>query len=732
MPDQLPQIKFPVLKNGQVVPGSIADGTAPAAAAPVQQGPKINLPKLAQVDPEQARRVARAAVMQAHPVLQPALEALRSATFGLSDRALALLHGGDYTKNLNDIQSDRDQYRQEHPVLSTVQDLAGGLATGGAVSSSLKAAGAKVLPQVANYAQKVGLLPGLTRLGQVAGEGAIIGEAAHQGEQGPGQVGHNFGQGAGLGALLGVGGVGLSKVASAGYDALSGYGQKMALAARLASPEKFANKAFVQSLKDQKLTPEEVESTMKFLRGDDIQLQGPQPNGKPLPNSNLPIITADALPKGTLGMVKRALKKNDEAVTNVSNTLTNRSEEQGMRLQNHITTAISPDINATADQQALQEARKAASDPLYKQAYAAGTVNDPALDEWLAKRPVSAQMFSALQKNRVKNGEPMTAKLNVQPDGTFAWDTRPTVEDLDTMKKHLDAKINKLWNPSKNSFDLPSNVEDSDAYQLMDNRNDLVNLINKVTPDGKGGSYYDQARKAFADNTELMDAHKAGQSIIRTRPEDVHMQYDAFQNNPELQDQYRAGISSALSDMLDKNNMTGNAAILRKIYGTPGMQSKLNYVMGDPSTKQYFNRSMAGETAMANTQKELTPRAVGTDVLDGEGDFSLPLAAMHAMSGRFGSALNQLGRAGTNAIGGIAPEVGEHLAEIATMSPEQFAAWNAARKAAENTPSAKAAKILGGLGQYVANGVPAALSNEAGQSADSFAPSNLYSPDIDQ
>ena len=714
------QLEFPVLKDGKAVAPSAAK--QPKAAEPEI---KLEYPKPENIGMTTLREKAKADSAAD-------LERLRGLTFGLSDRALALIRSGKYEDNLNQIQDERDQYRADHPYAAIGNGMLGGIASGGLVSGGLKKLGAALLPKVASYAQTAGLGPLAVRLGQVAGEGAVLGETTHQMEQRPGKIGTDLGRGAAVGALSSLAGTAGIKSAEVLAKLGARNAQRLALAAGAIKPENFANKKFTTSLADQNLTPDDVAAAMKYLRGDDLQIHGPAPAGETMPDLRPPVRVADAVPKGTLNTIKRAVKSSDRATTDVTEAMRNRNAEQGMRLQNNVTSTLSDDVNSSAAQEALQLKRAAAAKPHYDQAYKVGAPDSPLIDAWIKDRPVNAQLFRELEANLNANaskglgaGKPMTAKLTVDPiTQELKWEKRPTVEDLDTIKKYIDSKRTELWDPIRMQFRKPRQLGSSDAEQLGNQRDDLIKIIDKLTPDGKGGSHYANARKAFADDSELIEAHRAGQSIVRTRPEDVARQFDKYSGQPELQDQYRAGVAASINDLIDKADTEGGSAIVRKLYGSKGMQKKLTYVMGNDSTRQLFDRNMGTEKVMVDTAKELAPKSSPNDLLSDAEGFSLPLAAVHALSGRFGAAANQLSRFGTGSIGGMAPEVGDQLAKLALMTPEEFALWNAANKAAQQTFGAKAGRAVGALGRLGLNGVPPALAGQSGRMVDDFKPQN--------
>lgn len=696
-----PKINLPSIRNGQVIQNS------PHSVPIRAPEPPIKFPTLQQYRDDTSRAAAAR---------------LRGLTFGLSDRVQAMLERGKYEDNLNQIQKERDEYAGDHPVANIGNELLGGIASGGAVSGGLRSVAAKVLPSAAKYAKGVGLGPMAARLAANLGENALYGEVSNQAQQPYGEVGNDPGKGALYGAVGGAAaGLGL-KALGAGARSLGRVGQRVAMAAGAVHPADFAAKKFMDSLSASGLTPEEVALAIKTMRGDDLVPHGPTVAGHEFPDLRSPVVVADVVPQTTINTLAKGIKASDKAAGKVTERMQNRNADQVDRLRKLVTTALSEDVDSTAAKEALLAERKAKSDPHYASAYGVGSPDSPLIDQWVNDRPVNARIFKELEQNLAENaskgmgqGRPMTAKLDVDPaTGQFKWVKRPTIEDLDTIKKHLDAKRNKLWNPAKGMFDLPTKAGEQDAVQLSNQRDDLVNLIEQLTPDGKGGSHYANARKAFADDSELLDAHAAGQKAIRTRPEDVAKVYDSFSGRPELQNQYRAGVAAAVNDLLDKADTQGGAAIVRKLYGTPGIQKKLGYVMANDSTRAQFNRSMGAEQAMMDTSKSIVPRSTPNDLLSDAEGFSLPLAVTNAMLGRYGAAAAQLGRFGTGSIGGMAPEVGDDLAKIALMSPEEYTIWVAQRRAQQKTAGALALKAGGALGQYLANGMQPAVANTVG------------------
>jgi hypothetical protein len=700
-----PKLRYPVVKNGQLSLPQV-DTTAH-----IKEEPAIVYPKWQ--DQAAAQRKAEANGTRAR---------LRGLTFGLSDRVEALASPGKYEDNLKHIQAGRDEYANDNPWTNIGNELLGGLVSGGAVSSGVRTLAAKAAPTVAEYAKGVGMGPLATRLIGHTAENAGMGEVSHQAQQPYDKVGDDLGKGALFGAAGGaVAGVG-AKLGTTAFKGMSKIGQRIALAMGAVKPEDFATRKYIESLAAKGLKPEEIVDALKYLRGDDLQLHGPVTPQHGLPDLRPPIVVADAVPRTTLNVFAKGIKSSDKAAGDVTERMSNRNVDQGERLRKLVTETLSDKVDSTAQKEALIAERAAKSDPHYKAAYAVGAPDNPIIDQWINDRPVNSAIFRSLEENLKQNaskglgqGRPMTAKLDVDPaTGQFVWKQKPTIEDLDTLKKHIDAKLSDLWNPAKGQFNMPKNVKDPDAIQLTNQRDDLVKIINKLTPDGKGGSHYENARNAFADDSALIDAHREGQMVMRTRPEDVAKTFDKFAGKPELADQYRAGVSAAVNDLLDKADTAGGSAIVRRLYGSPGIQKKLEYVMANQSTGEQFGRSMAAEKAMVDTSKNIVPRNSVNDLLSDAEGFSLPLAAANALSGRFGAAANQLGRFGMGSIGGMAPEVGDDLARIAMMSPEEYSVWVAAQQAAQRTIGAKAKKAVGGLGQYVVKSVTPSAANVSG------------------
>lgn len=696
-----PKIVFPKLKGGEI------EEPAPDIAEP-----KISLP---QMTPEQQFKAKLKSDNSAN------LARLRGLTFGLSDRAIAALKPGNYEDNLRELQVDRDVYRQENPVSAYGNELLMGVATGGAVSSGVRKLAGKVMPGLAQYSKQAGVLPTAVRATSPLAESALYGEVSHQAEQPYGKVGENLGlgaaYGAGAGTVLGIAGKGLGVAARKGAK----IGQRAALAAGITSPDKFANKRFLRSLQEADMTPEEVLEAAKFLRGDDLQLHGPSLQGNELPDLRTPVRVADVLPRNSVNVVRKGAQSSERAQAELSDLISNRNAEQGMRLQGHVDSTLSDDVDSSAVLERLAQQRAQTAGPHYENAYKVGVVKDPIIDTWINDRKVNAKLFNELKKSLDDNasrglgeGKPMQAVLEVDKKGNFVWKQRPTIEDLDTIKKHIDSKRNELWDPIQMKYRKPRQLGEPDAEQLKHQSDDLIAIIDKLTPDGKGSSHYANARKAFADDSELIDAQRAGMMIMRTRPEEVAKQFDKLSKRPELQQQFRAGVAASIKDLLDKADTSGGAAVVRKLWGSPGIQRKLEYVMADPSTAQLFRRNMAAEKAFTDTQKNLVPKSGSTDLLSDAEGFSLPLAAVNALSGRFGSAANHLGRFGMGAISGMTPEVGDDLTKIAMMTPEQFEKWVRGQRMAERTMGAKAKKVAGKAARYAGRGLKVSTAAQVG------------------
>lgn len=711
MADTEPKINLPVIRNGKVVTPIIS--TSSTTVAPVSE-PKINYPKLDDGGKSQLKQWM--ADEQGADAAR-----LRGLTLGLSDRVQAALTPGSYKENLAKQFQQRDAYAAAHPYSNIGNELLGGIASGGAVSGGLKAGAAALLPKIAEWTHLPGIAPAMARLGLHVGENAGYGELSSQAQKDYGHVGDEVGKGAAYGAAAGAATGALTKVAKMAAGPVGRFLNNAAMSAGIINPVDVATRKFMGSLKAADVTPDDISTALKYLRGDDIQPQGPLQPGKfgspgtSLPDLRPPVIVADALPQTALNVARKNISSSEKAAGIVSEKMQNRNTGQVDRMRNVVRTTISPDTDSTSvrDQILAQRAEKAG--PHYEKAYQADIEGNPSVQDWLGEMPANGRLIANKAKNLAEYGTPMKGEVETDPaTGKQVWKTYPTVEDLDTVKKHLDQKIGALWDPIKGAFKYSQDEGAPSAFQLMKQRDSLVNLIDSLTPDGNGGSHYANARASFADDTDLLNAHMDGQKVMRTRPEDVDKVFDKYDGRPELQDAYRSGVSSALNDILDKSNVDGSAANVRRVWGTFGMQKKLNSIMANPSTDDQVARSLNTEKAMFDTSRNLAPGSGGSDSLaDAEG-FQLPIGVANAAMGRFGAAAANLGRFGMGAIKDIRPEVGDELGRIATMSPEEFAAWSAAQKAQAATFGSQAWRGAGALSRYLANSVAPTTANVAG------------------
>jgi hypothetical protein len=262
------------------------------------------------------------------------------------------------------------------------------------------------------------------------------------------------------------------------------------------------------------------------------------------------------------------------AQTDVRQMLTERAIGAGPRITQDITdlTAIGArDIGDVAEE--IIQRRRDAAAPLYKQAFEAGEVYSPRIDELLAK---SKDIKTAIE---VARGLPQFADL---PANSMLL--------LDKAYKYVGDMANEARKAGKGSR----------ASDLDTLRNDLLDAIaNKET----GIPVYREAVNTFASDSLLKDALELGaKNFLRKTPAEINREIKKFPGDAEQQ-MYRLGAVQSVRDEIYGMRETGNIA--DKFLNSREMRDRMRTVFNSQGEYETFIKNLERERQMAVTRARI-------------------------------------------------------------------------------------------------------------------------------
>ena len=468
-----------------------------------------------------------AAVASAKKVGGPPVEAgfgrslMQGLTFNTADEIEAAFRAGaisgpEYQNQLSRVRAGIKQYEEQYPGRAFTGELMGGLLpTAAALIAAPFTGGATAPAAAAGAARTVAALPTLGKtMARGLGYGAASGAAAGAGGATGGLESRVMG-----GAIGGTAGAVLGGAAPAVTSTIGTGGRKVLEATGLIQAPDAATKArelIAKKLAQEGISPEELAARQANV----VRTLGAR-------DETLADIGGESMRR----LARGSMAIPNAAQTDVRQMLTERAIGAGPRITQDITdlTAIGArDIGDVAEE--IIQRRRDAAAPLYKQAFEAGEVYSPRIDELLAK---SKDIKTAIE---VARGLPQFADL---PANSMLL--------LDKAYKYVGDMANEARKAGKGSR----------ASDLDTLRNDLLDAIaNKET----GIPVYREAVNTFASDSLLKDALELGaKNFLRKTPAEINREIKKFPGDAEQQ-MYRLGAVQSVRDEIYGMRETGNIA----------------------------------------------------------------------------------------------------------------------------------------------------------------------------
>jgi len=497
-----------------------------------------------------------------------------------------------YEQELARVRAGIKSYEEQYPGRAFTGELVGGLIpTVAAIAAAPFTGGATAPVAASNVARTVAAIPGLSR--QIvtgakvgAGTGALSGAGASEGGLQNRLTGAVVG--GTVGTVLGAGSPVVSK-------AVVGGGRAGLEAAGLITPQTATQRA--QELLAKKLAQEGVSpADLAQRQAQIIKTYGPRDE-----------TLADYGGESMRRLARGAMAIPSASQTDVRQMLTERAVAAGPRITKDITdlTAIGArDINEVADE--IIQRRKDAAAPLYQQAYSAGEVYSPRIDELLAK---SKDIRAAIDTAR---GLPQYADL---PANSMLL--------LDKAYKYVGDMANEARKAGKGSR----------ANDLDTLRGDLLDAI----ADKKTGiPVYRDAVNAFASESLLKDALEIGsKNFLKKSPSEINRELKKFPGEAEQQ-MYRLGAVQSLRDEIYGMRETGNIA--DKFLNSREMRDRMRTIFNSTGEYETFIKNLERERQMGVTRARIeggSPTApIQQDIAELQGPSATEIIASGAQMAR--------------------------------------------------------------------------------------------------
>lgn len=578
---------------------------------------------------------------------------------------------GEYEELVKRIRNEYAQYGKENPFVS------GALEFAGAATPSLAAL---VVPGL-QPAAPLTTAQALTRMAALgAATGGVSGAGtSNEGSRLSGGIG-----GATLGAVVG----GAAPVAMRGGSRAFEW-----LAERLKPSEgriaRTAAGKMNEALRQENLTPQQMEAAVARDR-----------------SMGVPAVVANANP-ALADLAEAVAQRTGAGARTIEKKLGEQKAGARDRVYGQTKGALKPGDFYDDEQRLVGELRQKASG-LYDEAYARGTIDDPAITEVL-KLPQFRSFFE--KAKNIANLEATAAKLRGEdpskyqlediykfvktPDGELVLESvkAPDVRTLDYIKRGIDVTIDEGFRGK--------GMSTAEASALKDLKKQFVAAIDRNAPE------YAAARQAYAGDIEVIEAMRTGMNDFNKLDHEqiVKMVGGMSQSEKEA---FTTGVARNLYSRVMDPSSNFNSA--QRVIGSPETQKKLRPLFNSQAEFDLYKAAMEREAQLFHQANKILggsqtgKRAQMREAL--EDSSGIGEAAAQAVTGNFWGSLTGMVRNALNK-GTITEPVAEKLSKMLMSSdPTEVAAVvqlleeqsKGAVKGAAKAGAAEAATTMGTTG----------------------------------
>jgi hypothetical protein len=324
----------------------------------------------------------------------------------------------------------------------------------------------------------------------------------------------------------------------------------------------------------------------------------------------VPYALADADPKLRV-LAGSATRKSPDVRTLAETVLVPRQMGQGERAIQQINANLAPVGDVPAIKADALARAQAASQPLYTKAMRAPAPNDPALMEML-DTPAGGQAVRNAYAIALNKGEkPAELSFATGPNGEPIINQNPNWKTLQYTKMGLDKVIADTQNPITGKLDL----SDPANKAMNDLRGRFVARLGELNPD------YAAANQAYQNIVSQGTAAERGAAATGSRvtPEQTQI---AVTNAGDNLPFFQRGYASDLADQIERQRMASNPFNL--IFGSMGQRAKMDTVF--PQGAQNFARANDLEGDMAKTAYETLGGSPTASRMEADKLFGNPMA----------------------------------------------------------------------------------------------------------
>lgn len=335
-----------------------------------------------------------------------------------------------------------------------------------------------------------------------------------------------------------------------------------------------------------------------------------------------------------------------------------RAAAGGQRASQDVQQAVGQRGTSFNQLQAAIEKRRKTADTLYTKAYSHGVVKSPEIQQMLDDPAIKSRVGQAFARSReaaALRGEQVPELFRVGKDGLFERVRAPTVQDLHTLKRQLDADITAAYRGGDGNL----------GGALRQVRGRMLEALEKEVP------AYRNAAKVYRGDLEFEEALENGRTMILNRPVDELK--SVFDKLPLAEkDAFRAGaVDTILSQKVDRATDAGDFA--RRLWGNADIRQRLTMLGQTPKQIETLAREMKREGRMQGTYQSLMGNSATAmrqqDVQDLEGDVASQAAAtiwQGLIRGDIPGAIRMTGAAVRDATRGLRGETADAVAKMLT------------------------------------------------------------------
>jgi hypothetical protein len=507
---------------------------------------------------------------------------LQGLSLGFSDEAEAALKTlagrGTYEQNLAAISMAKQEFERESPGTALTAEIAGSVPL--TLLGGLGAA--RLAAQAPGMAARMS--PMVTGVTGAASTGAATGGIAGAGTAQPGQRLAGAAVGAPLGGALGGAAQPITRLGGAAVSRGLDIGRGI-VGAGTRNFDRRADISLLQALQRDGISPEQA-----MLRLQEIQRSGYKPET---------IIELGGENTRRLADVIAQYPGASQAAAGLAEE---RMAGQAGRIATDFREAFRVNTDALDLAEDIIKKRDAASRPLYQQAYQEGGVITDDRIMGFMKIPQFKDAYARARRIAALDGIELPEKAtDIEKVGGFDLMT------LDYIKRGLDDVLFTGKQPG-------SGIGKTELSKLKERRNEFVGIVDEAGP-----ASYQQARRAFAGPTEVLDAIEQGKSFTKLDARQLERVYSGL--SPAEQEGFRVGVYDSIRTNINKG--ADGSDTLRRVWGSPEKRDQIRVFLGD-DTFQDLTNLLAREKVIRTTDvtmmrgSQTQPRTLAQREFEGE------------------------------------------------------------------------------------------------------------------